>query len=86
MTGEVKALKFAFLLKEISVTLPGYIGAPCLVYSCLSIDKFTSDKSHKHKCPTSRRLAQVPSVQVPVVPWELTHVEGSKAERKLHLL
>lgn len=65
MTGEVKALKFAFLLKEVSVILPGYIGAPDLVYSSLSIDKFTSDKSHESKCPTFRKSAQHPSVQAP---------------------
>lgn len=69
VTGEVKAWKFAFLLKEISVTLAGYIGAPCLVYSSLSIDKLTSDKSHEHKCPTFRRSAQVSRVQVPGQQW-----------------
>lgn len=45
--------------------LPGYIGAPCSVCYSLSIDKFTSDKSHEHNCPTFRRSAQDPSVQAP---------------------
>lgn len=57
MTGEVKALKFAFLFKEISVTVSGYIAAPCLFYSSLSTDKFISGKSHEHKCPVFRRLS-----------------------------
>lgn len=66
---EVKALKSAFLLKEISVIVPGYIGAPCLVYSSLSIDNFTSDKSHEHKSPSFRRPAQDPRVQAPGKQW-----------------
>lgn len=69
VTGEVKALKFAFLLKEMSVILLGCIDAPCLVYSSLSIDKFTRDKYHEHKCPTFRRPDQVPGVQVPGKQW-----------------